>query len=162
MNRILITGMSGTGKSAVIRELAGRGHDTRDLDDPAWSEWIAAAPADELTPVAGRDWVWREAKVRALLTEPRNEPLFVSGCASNMYLLYPLFETIVLLSAPVDTLMERLVRRGPDGFGHRADERRKMAALVAEVEPLLRRAATLEIDSRQPVAATAEAILRAV
>ena len=161
MKRILITGMSGAGKSAVIRELADRGHDARDLDAPVWSEWVDAAPEDRLTPAAGRDWIWREDRVRALLSEPRAAPLFVGGCAYNMHRLFSLFDAIILLSAPVDTLMARLARGGPDGHGHHADERRKVAALVAEVEPLLRQAATHEIDSRPPVAATVEAILRA-
>ena len=34
----LITGMSGTGKSAVIQELASRGYPAHDLDTPEWSE----------------------------------------------------------------------------------------------------------------------------
>jgi predicted GTPase len=34
MKRILITGMSGTGKSSAIRELLARGHHAHDLDTP--------------------------------------------------------------------------------------------------------------------------------
>ena len=34
MKRVLITGMSGTGKSAVIQELASRGYPAHDLDSP--------------------------------------------------------------------------------------------------------------------------------
>lgn len=157
---ILITGMSGTGKSTVIRELADRGHDAHDLDDPAWSEWVDASPGDELTPAEGKDWVWREVRVQALITAPRARPLFISGCAENMPRFLPLIDEVVLLSAPLETLMQRLARRHADGYGHREEERRKVAALVAAVEPLLRQVATHEIDTRQPVAATAEAILR--
>jgi dephospho-CoA kinase len=43
MKRILITGMSGTGKSAVIVELMRRGYRAIDLDTPEWSHWIDAA-----------------------------------------------------------------------------------------------------------------------
>ena len=68
MKRVLITGMSGTGKSAVIQELASRGYPAHDLDTPEWSEWIEAAPTDGLTPVQGKDWVWREDRVRELLS----------------------------------------------------------------------------------------------
>ena len=119
MKRILLTGMSGAGKSAVIRELAGRGHDACDLDDPAWSEWVAAEPEDGLTPAAGRDWAWREDRVRLLLSEPRAAPLFAGGCASNMRRLFPLFDTIVLLSALVaaaaDTILRTVRRTRTDG-----------------------------------------------
>ncbi len=39
MKRVLLTGMSGTGKSATIRDLVARGHAAVDLDDAAWSAW---------------------------------------------------------------------------------------------------------------------------
>lgn len=44
MKRVLITGMSGTGKSAVIRELAARGFRAVDIDTPEWSHWVDASP----------------------------------------------------------------------------------------------------------------------
>lgn len=40
MKRVLLTGMSGTGKSTVIRELAARGYKAIDADDDGWSHWI--------------------------------------------------------------------------------------------------------------------------
>ena len=38
MKRVLITGMSGGGKSSVIQELVARGYQAHDLDTPEWSE----------------------------------------------------------------------------------------------------------------------------
>lgn len=160
MKRVLITGMSGTGKSAVAQELAARGHRALDLDTPEWSEWIDAASADDLTPAAGKDWVWREARVRELLSGPGDGTLFISGCASNMHRLYRLIDCIILLVAPVDTIMARLTQRAADGYGHEAEERRKVVELISAVEPLLRQAADAEIDTRKPVAATVDEILR--
>jgi len=162
MKRVLITGMSGTGKTAVIRELLVRGHRAHDLDTPEWSEWSEADPADTLTPAEGRDWIWREDRVRALLSEPNDRTLFIGGCAENMGRLFPLIETVILLSAPLDVIMARLAARAPDGYGHAADERRKVADLVATVEPLLRDTADHEIDTAQPASATVDAILRIV
>jgi broad-specificity NMP kinase len=111
MKRILITGMSGTGKSAVIQELASRGYAAYDLDTPKWSEWIDAAPSDDLTPVQGKDWVWRENRVRELLSGLEEGTLFISGCAENMDRLFPLIDCIILLAAPVETIVERLEAR---------------------------------------------------
>jgi hypothetical protein len=37
--------------------------------------------------------------------------LFISGCAENMTRLFPLIDTIILLSAPLATIMERLAAR---------------------------------------------------
>ena len=159
MKRVLITGMSGAGKTAVIRELAARGHDARDLDTPEWSEWVDADPADALTPAEGKDWVWREDRVRALLAAPRDRSLFVSGTSETMGRFLPLIDVVILLSAPVETLLQRLAARS-DGYGRTEEERRKVAGLVAMIEPLLRQSADHEIDTRRPVAATVDEILR--
>jgi broad-specificity NMP kinase len=72
MKRILITGMSGTGKSTLTRELAARGFKAIDLDDAEWSEWTEVEfdgdPASGSSPVEpDRDWVWREDRVAELL-----------------------------------------------------------------------------------------------
>ena len=53
MKRILLTGMSGTGKSSVIAELRKRGYQAVDMDEPGWSEY---APDGE--------WFWREDRVQ--------------------------------------------------------------------------------------------------
>lgn len=160
MKRVLITGMSGTGKSVAIRELGARGYLAYDLDTPDWSHWVDADPSDGLTPTKGKDWLWREDRVRTLLTRPADGTCFISGCAENMKKLFPLIDTIVLLSAPVNTIMERLTARSPDGYGHVEEERRKVRELIASVEPLLRGIAHHEVDTRRPVEATVDEILQ--
>lgn len=158
--KVLITGMSGTGKTAVIRELKARGFAATDLDTPDWSHWVDAAPTDGLTPAEGKDWVWQEERVRALLSAPQDGLLFISGCAENMYRLYPLIDRIILLSAPIDTITARLEKRSTDGYGHTAGERARIAELIATVEPLLREASHHEVDTSGPTAETVDRILR--
>lgn len=160
MKRVLITGMSGTGKTAVISKLAARGFDAVDLDTPDWSHWVEARPADGLTPAEGQDWVWQEERVHALLSAPRDGMFFISGCAENMHKLYPLIDRIILLSAPIDTIMVRLKRRAADGYGHGVEERERIRELIATIEPLLRASAHHEIDTRGPVSDTIAEILR--
>jgi len=162
MKRILITGMSGTGKSSVIRELAARGYRACDLDTPEWSEWIDTDPSDTLTPAQGKDWVWREDRVGALLSAPGDGTLFIGGCAENMGRLFPLIDAVILLSAPAATIMERLRARSSDAYGSVAEERRRVADLIATIEPLLRKSADHEIDTRRPIHATVDEILRFV
>lgn len=160
MKRVLITGMSGTGKTAVIQKLAARGYRSHDLDTLEWSEWIDADASDALTPIRGKDWVWREGRVRALLSEPGEGMLFISGSAENMGQFFPLVDIVVLLSAPVATLMGRLEARPLGSYGHLAEERRKVAKLTSTIEPLLRKSADYEIDTRRPVHDTVDEVLR--
>ncbi len=162
MKRVLITGMSGTGKSSVIQELVARGYRAHDLDTPEWSEWIDTDPSDLLTPKQGKDWIWRVDRVRALLSQPEDGTLFISGCAENMAQLFPLIDAVILLSAPVATIMERLRTRSPGSYGSVAEEQRRVSDLTSTIEPLLRKSADHEIDTRRPVHATVDEILRIV
>lgn len=68
----------------------------------------------------------------------------------NMGQLYPWIDTIILLSAPVATIMERLAARDPGGYGQTAQERQRVADLIAMIEPLLRRAAQAARSSHLP------------
>lgn len=159
MKRLLITGMSATGKSSVIKELSARGFDALDLDTPQWSHWVEAEAADTLTPAKGKDWVWREDRVRELLVAPRERPLFVGGCAENMKRLFPCIDRIVLLSAPLPTILARLAQRGPGAYGYLEEEREKVVALILTVEPLLRESADVEIATTRSVSETADEIV---
>jgi dephospho-CoA kinase len=152
MTAVLVTGMSGTGKSTTLAELARRGHRVVDTDDDGWSE-------DVLTPGgAGIERLWREERIDALLSEAGAGALFVSGCVANQGRFYPRFAAIVLLSIPEAVLLERVASRTTNAFGKSDDELARILADLHEVEPLLRNGATAEIDTRAPVAEVADRI----
>lgn len=158
----LITGMSGAGKSSVVRELIALGFDAIDLDSAQWSHWVDAAADDALTPEQGRDWVWREDRVAALLAKPSRAPRLLAGTASNMAAFYDRFDAVVLLSASEDCLLQRLRERGAGEYGSTQAQRAAVRELIAQVEPLLRESADLTLDSSGPVAATVRDLLRAL
>jgi hypothetical protein len=56
-----------------------------------------------------------------------------------------------LFSAPVDLLFARIAERTDNPFGKTAAERAMICRYVAEVEPLLRASATIEIDASAPL-----------
>jgi dephospho-CoA kinase len=149
--RVLITGMSGTGKSTVIAELARRGYRAIDLDSPEFSQLVPAADG-ELTGVGGgMDWVWNVPKVAALLDAAGPEPLFVSGCSPNQGAFSSRFDRVVLLTAPTEVIRDRLAIRTSNDFGNDPAELERALALIAEIEPLLRRAADTVIDTSAPL-----------
>jgi len=92
------------------------------------------------------------------LTAPRRGPLFVQGTVANQGRFYPRFGTIVLLSAPAEVVFERL-RTRTNPFGKTAEERARIANDIAEIEPLLRAAATHELHTICPLADTADALV---
>ena len=145
---VLVTGMSGTGKSTALAELGRRGHRVVDTDDPGWIEVVGAEPR------------WREDAIRALLAEPRDAALFVQGTVANQGRFYPVFDAVVLLSAPLEVMLERVSQRTNNPFGKADDERERIVRDTASVEPLLRASATAEIDTRVPVREVADQLER--
>jgi len=141
MVRILVTGMSGTGKSTVLRELRRRGHLTVDTDYDAW----------ELP-----DGSWDEPRMDRLLAQ--HADVVVSGTVKNQRRFYDRFEHVVLLSAPAEVILDRVHRRINNPYGKTADQQAEILQYLRTVEPLLRRGATLELDGRRPVAQLADAI----
>ena len=148
MKRVLLTGMSGTGKSSVVRELVARGYKAVDTDDGLC----------ELQP-DGRQR-WREDAVQELLDTEDADILFVAGCEENQVTFHPQFDQIVLLSAPLETLVERLETRTSNPFGKAPDERARFLDDVGTVEPLLRRVADHEVRTTAPLEDVVETILR--
>jgi shikimate kinase len=82
----------------------------------------------------------------------------LSGTVENQVHFYDRFEHIVLLSAPLAVLMQRLRDRTNNPYGRSSAERAETARYVETVEPLLRRGATVELDGRRPVAELADAV----
>jgi dephospho-CoA kinase len=154
--RILITGMSGTGKSSVIEELNRRGYPAVDTDSDEWCEWKTAGSDNSES-----DWIWRENKIQALLQQEHHAPLFVSGCKSNQGKFYPQFDYVVLLTAPVEVLLNRVATRQNNPYGKSDKERAEIIRYTEDVEPLLRSSCDREINTAQvTIQQVADALVR--
>jgi predicted GTPase len=80
VKRVLLTGMSGTGKSSVIGALSARGFKAVDTDD-GWCE-----------PLPDGRQRWREDAIGRLLDAEDVEVLFVAGCEENQVRFHPRFD----------------------------------------------------------------------
>jgi thymidylate kinase len=141
VRKVLVTGMSGTGKSTALGELRQHGFEVVDTDEPGWAEWSDREGG----------YVWREDRIAELLAHDREATLYVFGTVSNQGRFYPQFDAVVLLSAPVDVLLGRIESRTTNDYGKTAEQRDLILAHVQEVEPLLRATCTHEIDASQPL-----------
>jgi shikimate kinase len=126
--------MSGTGKSTLLHVLAERGHLTVDTDYDGWT-------LDD-----GR---WDATRMSKLLD--REPDVVVAGTVDNQGDFYDRFHHVVLLSAPLDVLIERVSSRTTNPYGQTADEQAEIARYIQTVEPLLRRTATMELDGQASV-----------
>ena len=148
MTVVLVTGMSGAGKSAVLAELERRGHEVVDTD---YGDWIDRS---------GPEPLWRQDRIAALLDGHSGGTLFVAGCVANQGRFYPRFEAVVLLSAPTDVILERVAARESNEFGKTDEKREKIVSDLEQFEPILRAGATNEIDTRVPIAEVADELER--
>ena len=141
MRRVLITGMSGTGKSSALVALGRLGFQVVDTDEPGWTEWSD----DE------GGYVWREHRITELLAREGGPSLYVSGTVSNQGRFYARFDAVVLLSAPAGVLLRRIENWTTNSYGKSREQRELILRDLAEADPRLRRTCTHEIDTTQPL-----------
>ena len=142
-----MTGMSGTGKSTALAELARRGFPVVDTDEPGWKEWRDG------------EWIWREERMDELLRSDTERALYVSGCVSNQGRFYDRFDAVVLLAAPAEVILDRVERRTTNAFGKTPVERDAILGDLAAVEPMLRATCTHELAATAPLGSVVEALL---
>ena len=142
---MLVTGLSGTGKSSALDELERRGYRVVETDLPPWGEWIPPAGGAE------GGWLWREDEMARLLAQDEEGTLFVSGCVANQGTFYDRFDAVVLLSAPAEVLLERIEQRTTNDFGKSPAERELILSQLGWVEPQLRKTCTHELDATRPL-----------
>jgi len=90
MARVLLTGMSGAGKSSLLAAVKRRGYTTVDTDYDGWE-----------LPGA----LWDEPRMSALLAE--HTTIAVSGTAQNQGRFYDRFEHVIYLRVPLAVLLDR-------------------------------------------------------
>lgn len=143
--RVLVTGMSGVGKTTLLDELRRRGYLTVDTDYDGWE-----LPNGQ----------WDGPRMAALLEA--HPTVVVSGTVANQVHFYDRFDHVVLLSAPLAVLLERARMRTNNPYGRTAEEQAEIGVYVETIEPLLRRGATLELDGTCPTTYLADVLERLI
>ena len=144
MRTILLTGMSGVGKSAVLHRLAGQEVLCVDLDDG----WMREADGERLIDVSA---------VRQFMHSHSAQPIVLAGCAMNQGELD--VDCTILLTASAQTMLARIADR-ENPFGKDEASWRKILADKEEFEPILRARCDLVIDTEQPLDVTVRQVGR--
>jgi dephospho-CoA kinase len=147
--RVLLTGVSGTGKSSLVKELRRRGYLAYDADDDGFTQ-----------PRPDGVWEWRVDLVRSLFDRDKDQLLFLAGCSDEQARFK--FDFKVLLTAPLEVLLERLRTRSTNSFGKSQAELDRVLSDMEWVVPLLRDSADLIVDTTAPVSEVADTVVNAV
>ena len=160
MGKYLITGVSGTGKSTIARNLKALGLNAYDTDRvkglSAWIERATGKPrskdfnsADDW--VEKYDWLWNERFLRQLLST-ETEDIFLCGTSSNQENFYGLFNKVFLLEIDDLTLRDRLQNKDREhNFGKRPGELELILGWYKDFQERTKAMGAIIMDARQPV-----------
>jgi len=116
MSAVMITGISGAGKTTIPAVLARRGLVSIDADgDPLLSRFVDRAGAVVELPaapdfawIAEHSWAWDPARLDELIRAAAPATLYVCGGAANELELADRFTHVILLEIDEPTMLTRL------------------------------------------------------
>lgn len=161
MGLIYVTGLSGSGKSAVMRELKARGYETHGVDEEGYADWIdrktgqtIAFPEDEASVdihdwYQDHDWVLSKARIEGLhrKAEASKEPVFLAGVAGGDNLVWHLFQAVLVLAVDEHTMKKRITSRKDNQFGKHPDEMAELLKWLDGYEDRYRSCGATIIDA---------------
>ena len=154
----LIEGVSGTGKTAVCKELRHRGYHAINGDtelayqgDPDTGEPTAVVPSHG-------HHIWRVDRVRDLVASQNERFTFFCGGSRNFLKFVDLFDGVFVLEIDLGTLIRRLDQRQDYEFGAQQSERDLVVRLHRTKEDVPQNG--IVIDATAPLTDVVDEIVR--
>jgi len=134
MNKsIFITGVAGSGKSSICKELNRLGYEAYDIEElegmfkmvrKDTREGFEDYDNADIEKVKNADWICDKNKLEELLQKQNTRIVFYCGGASNYNEIIPLFDQTILLKVSPEVVRKRLKsREGTDDMGNTAENR---------------------------------------
>lgn len=167
-----VTGLSGTGKSAVLTELRARGCHARGVDEDRYADWINRVtgrpegfpPCDPGLDFhawyQAHDWVLSARRIGVLSRAAARlgTPVFLCGTAAGDDTVWHLFDKALALVVDVPTLKRRIAARTNE-FGKTPEELAAILGWHADYEAAYRRFGAVILDATRPLGEVVDEIL---
>jgi broad-specificity NMP kinase len=162
--KILITGISGSGKSTIIMKLAEMGYQTIDLDTSNTCIWVNKKTEKEASYQEGAGPVWIENHRWQVVTPKlvdlissfsQEQDIYVSGKVARKQLgeIIEIFDVIYLLKPHDSIINERLATRisNVNNFAKNQDEREIITKNRNKFEQACVEAGAISLDNQGTV-----------
>lgn len=167
MRKVLITGIQGSGKSAVAVELNKRGLQTIDSDDISRWEDMHGQPLTQKRPadpslewLQTHLWVWNQEKLHECLNQALDRPVVLCGISWNQEQYYSLFDTVILLALDEQTVRQRLLERNNGSiFGKQPNELKFILSKLQSFQNAAKVAGAVVIDAQKPLVSIVDEII---
>ena len=169
--RILITGVSGTGKTSVGKHLKKMGYESSDIENIKGMFEMYHKESknifenyDNANPehVKNAEWICNTEKLELLLKSQKSNLAFYSGIASNMNDILPFFDKKFVLLLNSQTLNERLKNReGTSDIGN-TQESRDVVGWKDWWEGEMKKRNAIFVNANRPLDEISKEILREV
>lgn len=163
MPLFFITGIAGSGKSAITKELRSKGYEAYDTDDDGFARWCnkksgyihpkSSVKKEDRTEafLADHSWIVPRSEVEELAKRAKNKDVFLCGVASNEDELRDLFKQVFELVIDNETLKRRLVTRADNDWGKQPHELRQTLEKNQNAEELYRQNKPTLIDATESI-----------
>lgn len=164
MNKYLITGRAGSGKSTVWEEMQRRGVESLDGDKvPGLSRWEDPKTGEpvkvnalELTNTTTANWNWNPDLMQEILQRPGK--LFFCGSSDNQFRFHPFFDKVFVLTVSPETQRQRLTDRNHN-YGKDPWLQTEIIKEQIEFTKQAIQLGALAVDSERPIRAVVDEIL---
>ena len=169
MGLIFITGIAGSGKSSLFRELVNRGYEAYDADEKL-SFWVnkmdgKRVPVSDHTLITdpkffeGHDWYIDVEAIERLAQRSKDTTVFVCGSVANEKQVWHCFEKVYCLFVDESSLINRIQSRTDKDFGKSEHELAHLLELNRQAQRKYRSLDAIIIDATQSVANIADIII---
>lgn len=165
MSLVYVTGLSGSGKSAVLRELGKQGYEAHGVDEGGYADWIdqetgAVVPFPHNDPSLDAHgwykkhrWVLSQERIGNLKkrADDESKTIFLLGTAEGEDKVWHFFDKVMTLLVDAATLRSRIESRQDNHFGKDPEEMAAILGWLESHERIYRGFGATIIDATKPL-----------
>ena len=169
---IYITGIFGSGKSAIRQELMKRGYVAYDIDEDHFRAWYnkdTDRRAEEQKEWKDTSIDWRrrywlkierpKIELIAEMSKSQDKPVFLCGTTPNDNDVWDLFDEVISLSISNEEIVKRLASRTNNDYGKHPDDLKDILGWNETTDERMASYGAIIVNAEQPLGSVVDEII---